>query len=58
MMGVVMLRWPGFQKHAEDLSFGQHGDAVEFSAVDHELIARTRREKAGQRVRASGSERE
>jgi acetolactate synthase-1/2/3 large subunit len=30
----------GYQKHAEDVTFGQHTDAVEFTAVDHAAIAR------------------
>jgi acetolactate synthase-1/2/3 large subunit len=30
----------GYQKHAEDVSFGQHTDAVDFTAVDHAAIAR------------------
>ncbi len=30
----------GYQKHAEDVIFGEHTDAVDFSAVDHAAIAR------------------
>ena len=29
----------GYQKHAEDVIFGQHTDAVDFTAVDHAAIA-------------------
>ena len=30
----------GYQKHAEDVIFGEHTDAVNFAAVDHAAIAR------------------
>jgi acetolactate synthase-1/2/3 large subunit len=30
----------GYQKHAEDVIFGAHTDAVDFTAVDHAAIAR------------------
>lgn len=30
----------GYQKHAEDVIFGEHTDAVDFTAVDHAAIAR------------------
>lgn len=30
----------GYQKHAEDVIFGEHTDAVDFAAVDHAAIAR------------------
>jgi acetolactate synthase-1/2/3 large subunit len=30
----------GYQKHAEDVVFGEHTDAVDFAAVDHAAIAR------------------
>ena len=30
----------GYQKHAEDVTFGEHTDAVDFTAVDHAAIAR------------------
>jgi len=30
----------GYQKHAEDVIFGDHTDAVDFTAVDHAAIAR------------------
>jgi acetolactate synthase I/II/III large subunit len=30
----------GYQKHAEDVTFGAHTDAVDFTAVDHAAIAR------------------
>jgi len=30
----------GYQKHAEDVMFGEHTDAVDFAAVDHAAIAR------------------
>ncbi|HUS95324.1 MAG TPA: acetolactate synthase catalytic subunit, partial [Hyphomicrobiaceae bacterium] len=30
----------GYQKHAEDLKFGAHTDAVDFAPVDHAAIAR------------------
>ncbi|MBN8906801.1 MAG: acetolactate synthase catalytic subunit, partial [Rhodospirillales bacterium] len=30
----------GYQKHAEDASFGAHTDAVDFAEVDHAAIAR------------------
>jgi acetolactate synthase-1/2/3 large subunit len=30
----------GYQKHAEDVAFGAHTDAVDFTAVDHAAIAR------------------
>jgi acetolactate synthase I/II/III large subunit len=30
----------GYQKHAEDVVFGEHTDAVDFTAVDHAAIAR------------------
>jgi acetolactate synthase-1/2/3 large subunit len=30
----------GYQKHAEDVIFGAHTDAVDFAAVDHAAIAR------------------
>jgi acetolactate synthase-1/2/3 large subunit len=29
----------GYQKHAEDMMFGEHTDAVDFTAVDHAAIA-------------------
>ncbi|MDR3534067.1 MAG: acetolactate synthase catalytic subunit [Rhodopila sp.] len=32
----------GYQKHAEDVIFGEHTDAVDFAAVDHAAIARAR----------------
>ena len=43
----------GYQKHAEDIKFGAHTDAVFFEPVDHAAIARAcglsgiRVEKAG-----------
>jgi acetolactate synthase-1/2/3 large subunit len=30
----------GYQKHAEDVTFGAHTDAVDFAAVDHAAVAR------------------
>jgi acetolactate synthase I/II/III large subunit len=30
----------GYQKHAEDVMFGEHTDAVDFTSVDHAGIAR------------------
>jgi len=30
----------GYQKHAEDVIFGEHTDAVDFATVDHAAIAR------------------
>lgn len=30
----------GYQKHAEDVTFGEHTDAVDFTEVDHAAIAR------------------
>ena len=30
----------GYQKHAEDVIFGEHTDAVDFASVDHAAIAR------------------
>ncbi|MGE4046632.1 MAG: acetolactate synthase catalytic subunit [Acetobacteraceae bacterium] len=30
----------GYQKHAEDVIFGEHTDAVDFAAVDHAAVAR------------------
>lgn len=36
---VLNNRILGYQKHAEDVKFGHHTDAVEFSPVDHAKIA-------------------
>jgi acetolactate synthase-1/2/3 large subunit len=51
----------GYQKHAEDVTFGDHTDAVHFSAVDHAAIARAcgvegRRVERGEDVGAAMDE--
>jgi acetolactate synthase-1/2/3 large subunit len=30
----------GYQKHAEEVKFGEHTNAIDFAAVDHAAIAR------------------
>jgi thiamine pyrophosphate-dependent acetolactate synthase large subunit-like protein len=48
----------GYQKHAEDVMFGEHTDAVDFTEVDHAAIARAcgvegRRVECGEDVGAA-----